>query len=572
MPKLPLPLLLLLALAPARAATLPYPCHQPPPSKDKAKWEWVDRDCHHHKRADLDHMLADHKLWIQKYNAYLKDPLALAAHGALKDPLRADLSQAKLQRADLAGVMLDFSNLSGVDFEFASLSGASLNSADLSGADFEGANLSEAHLNSADLSGADIAFADLTKADLQHADLTSAECAPAHLIDADLRYADLTGAIVAHADLTGANLSNADLTDADLIATDLSHASLNEAELTSALLYKATLTDASLNIANLTRATLAEADLTRAYLYGADLSRSDLEGTDFSDADLTRASLWYADFEPKVTPPINTIARADGLDTLRWYGSFDEICYRGQLDLPAETGNRKVMAPPPSFPDRWLLWLSMHRERLENKKSTWRELFLFLRRDIFFQGPSRITSAAAAACENSRTVVSPNELLSEDPASTQSKYQVLDVRTALRTAGYQEDELQVNLAYQRHSQSTLGMILYDWTCEYGAAPSRPLFLALLLALLATPLYWLGFRHSWFGARLLLVERHCESEVETNLGDLSTLPKWREPLSANRPANWLRRLIAPSWPRLRWGGKLPQGGCSLQPDQRRQPGL
>jgi hypothetical protein len=81
-------------------------------------------------------------------------------------------------------------------------------------------------------------------------------------------------------------------------------------------------------------------------------------------------------------------------------------------------------------------------------------------------------------------------------------------------------ELQVNLAYQRHTQSTIGMIFFGWTSEYGAAPSRPLICALLLALLAIPVYWLGIRQRWFGSQLRLVEKRGQGEVETLLGPLT----------------------------------------------------
>jgi len=113
------------------------------------------------------------------------------------------------------------------------------------------------------------------------------------------------------------------------------------------------------------------------------------------------------------------------------------------------------------------------------------------------------------------------------------------------------------------------MILYDWTCDYGAAPSRPLILALALALFAIPIYWLGFRHRLFGAQLLIIEKQGEKVVESPLVDPLTRPNWREPiridgllgrtrlqilltrLRLERPSRWLRQLFASFWPRLRW---------------------
>jgi hypothetical protein len=129
--------------------------------------------------------------------------------------------------------------------------------------------------------------------------------------------------------------------------------------------------------------------------------------------------------------------------------------------------------------------------------------------------------------------------------------------------------LQVNLAYQRHVQGALGVIVFDWTCGYGSAPSRPLFMALALALLAIPLYWLGFRKQWFRGQLIRVESRGGNEVETVLGDPGSRPSWRTPLGVERlsrrirlqelllhlrlerPSRWLHQLIATLWPRLRW---------------------
>jgi hypothetical protein len=158
-----------------------------------------------------------------------------------------------------------------------------------------------------------------------------------------------------------------------------------------------------------------------------------------------------------------------------------------------------------------------------------------------------------------------------DPNSTrtQGKYPLIDARQAFATADYVDDELLVNLAYQRHTQSWVGMIAYDWTCEYGNAPFRPLFIAVALALLAIPFYWLGFRQRLWGGQLIRTESEGGRVVETLVGDPLTLPGWRTPLDAERtpgrprlqkllarlrlerPLRRLLRLIASSWPRLRW---------------------
>jgi hypothetical protein len=156
--------------------------------------------------------------------------------------------------------------------------------------------------------------------------------------------------------------------------------------------------------------------------------------------------------------------------------------------------------------------------------------------------------------------------------AAQNQYALIDLRNALKKAGYTEAELEVNLAYQRRTQSTLGMVIYDWTCGYGTDPVRPLAIALVLALLAVPLYWVGFRHRLFGADLLLVEKEDGKDVEKTLGDYHECPAWRSGVSQAGPGTeegqpetragrarlrvmngWARArgFWASRWPRVRW---------------------
>ena len=81
--------------------------------------------------------------------------------------------------------------------------------ADLSGADLEYANLDGADLRDANLSGADLRGADLRSANLWYADLRGTDLRDASLGCADLGYADLGGANLGCADLSGADLSGA---------------------------------------------------------------------------------------------------------------------------------------------------------------------------------------------------------------------------------------------------------------------------------------------------------------------------------------------------------------------------
>jgi len=100
------------------------------------EWTWKDAQGNVRSRADLDAILAQHKLWVDS---------------ACKSGTRADLRHTGLRGAKLAGAFLI-----GADLNGAFLSSVDLNDADLSLADLSGANLYGAHLSYAFLSGANL--------------------------------------------------------------------------------------------------------------------------------------------------------------------------------------------------------------------------------------------------------------------------------------------------------------------------------------------------------------------------------------------------------------------------------
>ena len=391
------------------------------------------------------------------------------------------------------------------------------------------------------------AFDDPLRADLSGAQLRGAE-----LTGENLEYADLSGAILDDADLTGARLDDTDLTGTHFENADLNGAVLVFADLNGATLDHALLTGATLDNADLAGASLSGADLTRASFVQGDFTGSNLQGTDLSDADLTRAWLENAVYEPDTPPPANNIARADGIETLRWAESLNESgCLTGSEISDTEACG-KALPRAATFADGWLLWLSWRRDQPADKPHAWLDDARFLWSDLLFvlhhKAPKQQTSAAVS-----------QEKEESDSTRTQGKYPLIDMRTALQNAGYSEAELLVNLAYQRHTQSTLGMIVFDWTCAYGTAPMRPLILALVLALIAIPIYWLGFRHRLFGTELHLVEQVDDREVDLLVGDPKTRPNWRVaphmqppsiPIGQQEDRNRLHRLIAENWYRLR----------------------
>jgi hypothetical protein len=116
---------------------------------------------------------------------------------------------------------LDGANLSGAKLRRANLSGAALFKADLDRANFREANLSGAALIGADLNGANFSEADLSGAYLSQANLSGAKLGRANLSGANLNRTNLTHANLAHANLHGADLQAATLVDTDLTGADL---------------------------------------------------------------------------------------------------------------------------------------------------------------------------------------------------------------------------------------------------------------------------------------------------------------------------------------------------------------
>ena len=126
-------------------------------------------------------------------------------------------------------VAMKGADLSGTDLRGAYLSGAYLYGANLLKADLSGARLYRANLSNAYLSGAYLYGANLPKADLREAILSRADLREAILNSAVLRGADLSEADLSDADLSEADLSDAHLSDAFLFRADLGEADLSGA-------------------------------------------------------------------------------------------------------------------------------------------------------------------------------------------------------------------------------------------------------------------------------------------------------------------------------------------------------
>ncbi len=142
-----------------------------------------------------------------------------------EDNLRVipDLTNARLNSANLFGVNLFRALLAEANLRGANLSEANFVSADLSGADLRDTNLSGAKLNAklsgADLSSGYLSLANLSGADLSSANLHSANLVEANLIGTKLICANLSSAVLIGATLSYTNFISADITGANLYET-----------------------------------------------------------------------------------------------------------------------------------------------------------------------------------------------------------------------------------------------------------------------------------------------------------------------------------------------------------------
>lgn len=160
----------------------------------QSPWTWTDERGRVGTRAELEHILEKHKLWLDSSKK----------SGAQATFVDANLTQAQLQDAEL--------------------SGADLHGAILALAGLDGANLSNAHMDATTLDQATLLRTKLTHADLSYAQLTGANLWAADLSDTNLEHADLRNTDLTLANLSGAVLFNTDLTDADLRGVNLNNA------------------------------------------------------------------------------------------------------------------------------------------------------------------------------------------------------------------------------------------------------------------------------------------------------------------------------------------------------------
>jgi uncharacterized protein YjbI with pentapeptide repeats len=340
----------------------------------------------------------------------------------------------------------------------ADLAKADLSNADLGDANLRGAILTEANLSAVDLSGADLRGAVLAGAELSGADLTQA-----HLSEANL-----TGV---HAKTQVANFTGADLTNATLCIA-VKHTSCNTD------LSGADFTGATLNNAHLQWVNLSGAHFNGTKLEGADLENADLSGADFTGADLRGAKLLDVCF----VEPCNGKALPAGQED------------PGVADLSDSNLDGAAYQPSTSV-DVYSMSTARYLSNLafQNNPKPLVDLRNALR-DSGYVGPEREVNEAyhrhdfnvRPGARGSAATNSP-----ENQAATGSAAQV-------------KDWYKLAMYWLGEAITWLQQVAFDWTCGWGANPGRPLVIIAVMALLCTPVYWIGMQFQPKGVGLFLV--------------------------------------------------------------------
>jgi uncharacterized protein YjbI with pentapeptide repeats len=242
--------------------------------------------------------------------------------------------------------------------------------------------------------------------------------------------ANLSGAYMPYANLSGANLYEANLSRAWLHEANLSGADLFMANLSGAKIDKANLSRARLSSANLNRAYIREADLSQARLNGANLSRANLGKSNLSGANLFTANLSGA------------------------------ILNRADLSGAVLKGA--------NLSDAWF----------EPKPGSVSDVSLLL----------QIKGLPSLRYLN-------------------SSHGLVELRETYKKAGLREEEQQVTFALNHTRrerlwkkggflgklESLFNLVCFEWPCQYGMNPGRPLKILGLGLFLFTPFYLLALR-------------------------------------------------------------------------------
>jgi uncharacterized protein YjbI with pentapeptide repeats len=262
------------------------------------------------------------------------------------------------------------------------------------------------------------------------------------------------------ADLSGAGLEKADLSGAWLNGANLSRAELEQADLHGAFLTEANLSRAGLEKADLSGAWLNWANLSRAKLLGSDLSGTFLRGANLSGAGLIRGDL----FDPRLR----------------------------SADL-----SKAVLS------DANLSGAKLYKANLSGAE---------LNGAVLTGADLEMANLSGAVFQPKPGTVSDVTLLVNIRGLTSLRYEnsphgLVELRETYKKAGLREPERQVTYALNHNRreklwekggflgkvESLFNLVCFEWPCQYGMNPGRPLEILGLGLFLFTPFYLLALR-------------------------------------------------------------------------------
>jgi uncharacterized protein YjbI with pentapeptide repeats len=292
---------------------------------------------------------------------------------------------------------------------------------------------------------------------------------------ADFSGADLTGAKFNHAHLEealfkGAKLSGADFTDAHLKKADFSYAHL---ELINGICPIAGYTDFS--EATLEQANFQRANLTCAYFGGEnieDTSGADLRGADFVGSILTRVDFTYANLAGASLKDA-TLSGAD-----LGHADLEHVIYEPHVGPDAaEIGTARHIAALTYADDPGPI------TSLRNSL-----------RDAGFSSEEREANEAIHRHKPTRPLEPPAKKRPDQDQEEPVDAAWNELVYVGQMLGYSLDQF---LYWTQQ-------VLFDWPCGWGADPVRPLAIILVLALICSPIYWIGMHLNLRKSGLFLV--------------------------------------------------------------------
>ncbi len=265
--------------------------------------------------------------------------------------VQPDLSAAKLEGAQLAGINFTHTRLLDAD-----LSNACLTDADLTDAWVERCIFNGARWGHAQFKGVVGAAARFWECDLRQCFFEGC-----HLTDCHFDRADLRGATLRRSVLTGSSFNHAQLSDADLSGCTLDRVSWVDVQADRIKLQEASLMDATINGGTMqgaraagsqwTGARILQTDLNGADLRGANLMMASLVGVSLCRADISGAlvfgtSAWHLDLQDAVqhdlciTPPQALQVTCDDLETAQF---IYLLLHNAKLRQVIDTVGRKTV-------------------------------------------------------------------------------------------------------------------------------------------------------------------------------------------------------------------------------------